>query len=190
MSEIVGVVAVQGDFDKHLQAFRRCGLAESEIRTVKNPDQLAGVGRIVLPGGESTTVGMLMDRFGLGTALIEFANQGKPVWGTCMGMILMARRVDGKPQYNLGLLDVTVRRNAFGAQVNSFEDNVPFSPLARDITGVFIRAPIVVETGPGVEPLSIYRGQTVAVRQGKLIGTSYHPELTEDTSLHEWFLSI
>lgn len=190
MADVVGVLAVQGDFEKHLVAFRRCGVDGDSLRLVKTIDHLDGVDRLVLPGGESTTVGLLLQRFGLGDALINFARQGKPMWGTCMGMIMMAARVEDREQYSLGVLDVTVRRNAFGAQVHSFEDEVEFSPLQRTVTGVFIRAPIVVESGPAVEVLSEYEGKVVAVRQGNLVGTSFHPELTDDTSLHEWFMQL
>ncbi|MBS1708891.1 MAG: pyridoxal 5'-phosphate synthase glutaminase subunit PdxT [Armatimonadetes bacterium] len=190
VADVVGVLAVQGDFEKHLVAFRRCGVPDDRLRLVKTTEHLAGVDRLVLPGGESTTVGLLLQRFGLGPALIEFAQEGKPMWGTCMGMIMMAARVEDRKQYSLGVLDVTVRRNAFGAQVHSFEVDVPFKPLDETVTGVFIRAPIVVESGPAVEVLSEYEGKVVAVRQGNLVGTSFHPELTDDTSLHRWFLGL
>jgi len=190
VADVVGVLAVQGDFEKHLVAFRRCGVTDEQLRLVKTTEHLAGVDRLVVPGGESTTVGLLLQRFGLGQALVDFARKGKPMWGTCMGMIMMAARVEDREQYSLGVLDVTVRRNAFGAQVHSFEDEVEFKPLQRTVTGVFIRAPIVVESGPDVEALSEYEGKVVAVRQGNLVGTSFHPELTDDTSLHEWFLGL
>lgn len=184
----VGVVAIQGDFDKHSTAIRACGASPVEVRT---PEDLEGVERAIIPGGESTTVGMLMQRFGLADALIARANAGMPLWGTCMGMIVMARAVDGRPsQYTLDLLDVDVERNAFGAQVHSFEDEVEIAGLAEPVMGVFIRAPIVTRLGPAVQKLADYRGKVVAVRQGSRIGTSFHPELTEDLRFHEWFLSL
>ena len=187
---MVGVVAVQGDFERHMEAFYRAGVPRDQLRTIKTPEQLEGVGRLVIPGGESTTVGLLMQRFGLGDALVAFARAGKPMWGTCMGMIMMAARVEDRKQYSLGVLDITVRRNAFGAQVHSFEDEVDFPTLKRTVTGVFIRAPIVVDCGESVEPLASYQDKVVAVRQGNLFGTSFHPELTDDTSLHSWFLGL
>ncbi|MFI5384966.1 MAG: pyridoxal 5'-phosphate synthase glutaminase subunit PdxT [Fimbriimonadales bacterium] len=183
----VGVIAIQGDFERHTDAVRRAG---GEAHEVRIPEDLAGVDRAIIPGGESTTVGMLMERFGLGNTLRERAAQGMPVWGTCMGMILMAREVDGRKQYTLDLLDVTVHRNAFGAQVHSFEDEVRVSGLDRPVTGVFIRAPVVTRLGKGVEKLAEYDGRVVAVRQGNLVGTSFHPELTDDTRMHEWFLRM
>lgn len=185
----VGVAAVQGDFERHIDALRRAdsSVVASEVRT---PEDLASVDRLILPGGESTTVGLLMERYGLGSAIQERAAAGMPVWGTCMGMILMAHEVEGRSQYSLDLLDITVRRNAFGAQVHSFEDAVSVSGLDEPVMGVFIRAPIVTRCGPGVSVLAEYEGKVVAVRQGRLLGTSFHPELTDDTRLHEWFLGL
>lgn len=183
----VGVLAVQGDFAKHVESFHRVE-ASLEVREVRSPEDLAQVDRMVIPGGESTTVGLLLERFGLGPAIRQRAAQGMPVWGTCMGMILMSTSVEDRFQYTLELLDITVRRNAFGAQVHSFEDTVEVEGLG-EVTGVFIRAPIVVSHGATVEVLSRYESQIIAVRQGKCLGTSFHPELTEDTRLHEWFLS-
>ncbi|RYG38093.1 pyridoxal 5'-phosphate synthase glutaminase subunit PdxT [bacterium] len=185
---ITGVVAIQGDFEKHLQALHALGATGKEVRV---PEDLEGVDRVIIPGGESTTVGMLMQRFGLADALKERVKDGTPIWGTCMGMILLAREVEGRPnQFTLGLLDVTVRRNAFGAQVHSFEDSVAVKGMQEPVMGVFIRAPVLVGLGPAVEALAEYRGLTVAARQGNVVGTSFHPELTDDYRMHEWFLGL
>jgi len=185
----IGVSAVQGDFEKHIDALRRTddGVVPVEVRT---PDDLDQVDRLIIPGGESTTVGMLMQRYGLGEAIQARAMRGMPVWGTCMGMIIMAAEVEGRDQYSLDLLDITVRRNAFGAQVHSFEDAIDVTGLDEPVTGVFIRAPIVTRMGKDVEELARYDGQIVAVRQGNRLGTSFHPELTDDTRLHRWFLEL
>lgn len=183
----IGVVAIQGDFEKHIHAFRRLGHPDLSVSEVRTPEDLAQVDRVVIPGGESTTVGLLMERFGLGPALVTRAQAGMPVWGTCMGMIMMARAVEGRNQYTLGLLDITVRRNAFGAQVHSFEDEVAMDGLDEPVTGVFIRAPVVAEWGAEVEVLARYQDQVVGVRQGRCLGTSFHPELTDDIRLHAWF---
>ena len=186
----VGVIALQGDFERHVSALRRAreGVETVEVRT---PEELATVDRAILPGGESTTVGLLMRRYGLGDALRTAADGGMPLWGTCMGMILLAAGVEGRPgQYTLGLLDVDVRRNAFGAQVHSFETSVPVRGLSKPVEAVFIRAPVVTRCGEGVEPLAEHDGQVVAVRQGVVLGTSFHPELTDDARLHEWFLEL
>lgn len=182
-----GVIAIQGDFDKHLEAIRAAGGEGVEVRS---PEHLHSVDRVIIPGGESTTVGMLMERFGLGDAIRARASAGMPVWGTCMGMIVMAAEVEGRAQPTLNLLDIAIRRNAFGAQVHSFEDQVKIEGLEAPVTGVFIRAPIVTRLGEGVESLAKYDGNIVAVRQGNLIGTSFHPELTADRRMHEWFLSL
>lgn len=187
----VGVVALQGDFEKHIEALRASGAEGLEVVEVRTPEDLARVERVIVPGGESTTVGLLMQRFGLGDAMTQAAAEGMPVWGTCMGMIMMARDVEGRPdQFTLNLLDIQVRRNAFGAQVHSFEDAVPMEGLEEPVTGVFIRAPIVTRVGEGVQTLAHYNGEIVAVRQGNRIGTSFHPELTDDTRLHRWFLTL
>lgn len=185
----VGVVSLQGDFDKHLRAIAACREPGVEPVPVRSPEDLRGVERVILPGGESTTVGLLMQRYGLGAALKEAIEGGMPAWGTCMGMILMAREVEGRDQYRLGVLDITVRRNAFGAQVHSFEDTIPVAGLDEPVTAVFIRAPVVTRVGEGVEVLARYEGQIVAVRQGARLATSFHPELTDDLRFHRWFLS-
>ncbi len=188
---MVGVVAIQGDFEKHIETLRRCDLAPNEILEVRTPEELSLVHKLVIPGGESTTVGKLMERFGLGEAIRERAAKGMPVWGTCMGMIMMAAHVEGRPdQYLLNLLDIDVERNAFGAQVHSFEDSVTVEGLDEPVTGVFIRAPIVTRLGRGVHAISHYDGKIVGVRKGNLLGTSFHPELTEDTAMHRWFLRL
>lgn len=187
MSSPIGVLAVQGDFSKHIEKFEVLGFEAVPVRTT---DDLEGVSRLVVPGGESTTVGLLLERYGLGEAVNGRIREGMPVWGTCMGMILLASQVESYRQYTLGALDITVRRNAFGAQVHSFEDRVEFSGFNEPVTGVFIRAPIVTSWGPGVEVLARYRGEVVAVRQGHVVGTSFHPELTDDTRLHGWFAGL
>lgn len=186
VSESVGVVGIQGDFAKHVVAVERAGGKPSLIRT---PEELGEVDRVIIPGGESTTVGLLMQRFGLGPALIERARAGMPVWGTCMGLILLAARIRGSEQYRLGLLDVEVERNAFGAQVHSFEDDVSFGGLGA-VRGVFIRAPVVTEHGDEIEVLARYEDRIVGVRGGRIVGTSFHPELTDDIRIHEWFLTV
>jgi 5'-phosphate synthase pdxT subunit len=183
----VGVLAIQGDFAKHLAALQAIGATCAEVRSIQD---LNAVERLIIPGGESTAVGLLLDRFGLGEAIVKRAAEGMPVWGTCMGMILMARNIEGRQQYSLDLLDITVRRNAFGAQVHSFEDEVAIEGLEGPVTGVFIRAPIVTKLGPGASEIGRYEDKIVAVRQGKLLGTSFHPELTDDTRLHEYFLGL
>lgn len=183
----VGVISIQGDYAKHLESLSRIDVPGFEVRT---PEDLAGCTHLIIPGGESTTVGLLMQKYGLGPALKNRIAAGIPIWGTCMGMILLARRIEDREQYTLGALDITVRRNAFGAQVHSFESPVSVSGMDGEVLGVFIRAPIVTEVGAEVEVLSRFDNQIVAVRSGCVLGTSFHPELTPDTRLHEWFVSL
>ncbi len=189
MVRCVGVLAVQGDYAKHIETLVRCN-PEVCCREIRTPEEFAEVDRLIIPGGESTTVGLLLERYGLGNAIKEAAARGMPIWGTCMGMILMANEVEDRKQYTLDLLDIKVRRNAFGAQIHSFEDEVIVSGLEKPVTGVFIRAPIVTRLGPEVEQIATYDGKVVAVRQGNLVGTSFHPELTDDDRFHRWFLAL
>lgn len=183
MGTTVGVLAIQGDFACHLQALSSVGAEALEVRT---DEDLAKCSHLIIPGGESTTVGKLLQRFGLGAAIQERANAGMPIWGTCMGMIMMAAHVEDSDQYSLGLLDITVRRNAFGRQVHSFEAPVQVEGVG-EIMGVFIRAPVVTDIGSAAA-IAVLDGQVVAVGQGNLLGTSFHPELTGDTRLHAWFI--
>lgn len=187
MSGRVGVISIQGDFEKHLLALKRRGIEGIEVRT---PEDLRLVERVILPGGESTTVGLLMQRFGLGEALIDAAKAGMPMWGTCMGAILLAREIEGSEQYRLGVMDLAVRRNAFGAQVHSFEASVEVSGFDRPVMGVFIRAPIFTSLGAEVQELARFEGHVVAARQGALLATSFHPELLDETRFHEFFLTV
>ncbi len=181
------MLAVQGDFARHIALFEGIGAPAREVRTVED---LAQVERLVIPGGESTTVGLLLARYGLGDAIKARAEEGMPLWGTCMGMILLAKSIEGRPgQPTLGLLDIEVRRNAFGAQVHSFETTLQVKEMG-EVEGVFIRAPIVTCMGEGVESVAEYGGHTVAVRQGRRLGTSFHPELTGDDRLHQAFLKL
>ncbi|MDP9182323.1 MAG: pyridoxal 5'-phosphate synthase glutaminase subunit PdxT [Actinomycetota bacterium] len=183
----VGILALQGDVREHTAALIRAG---ADPVPVKRPDQLEGLAGIVLPGGESTTMGRLMGLFGLLEPLRVLIAQGFPAYGTCAGMILLAGDVvDGRPdQPVLGGLDITVRRNAFGSQVDSFEQDLDVAEVGA-VHGVFIRAPWVERTGPDVEVLACVGEHPVAVRQGSLLATSFHPELTDDHRVHALFLT-
>jgi pyridoxal 5'-phosphate synthase pdxT subunit len=172
----VGVLALQGGFEAHAKVLRRLGATVREIRT---PSHLVGVDALVIPGGESTTIGLGVDREGLGEPLIEFARSGKPVLGTCAGMIMLDRD-------HLGVLDIGVRRNAFGRQLASFEAELSFD--GTPIDAVFIRAPWVEDVGSEVEVLAEVDGHPVAVRQGNVLAVAFHPELSDATVLHEWLL--
>lgn len=181
----IGVLAVQGDFEAHAAMLRRLGV---EPVLVKKTAQVRDVAGLVLPGGESTTCLKFLGRDGFGEAIREAASEGMPMFGTCAGAILMARRVENPVQDSLGILDVTVRRNAYGSQLDSFIDSGDFagSPLEM----VFIRAPEFVDLGPEVEVLARCRDRVVLVRQGHLLAGAFHPELTTDPRVHQYFLEI
>ena len=184
----VGVLALQGDFAEHEAVLKRLG---AEPREVRLPADLEGLDALIIPGGESTTITRLMALYGLVEPIRAFAAR-RPVWGTCAGMIVMAKRASDLDRETLGLMDIEVVRNAFGRQVDSFEtdiaiDDVPGPP----VHAVFIRAPLVREAGPAVKVLGRLEGQgIVAARQGHLLVTAFHPELTDDTRLHSYFLSL
>jgi 5'-phosphate synthase pdxT subunit len=184
----VGVLALQGAFREHSEMVRRLGHEAVEVRL---PEHLHGLDALILPGGESTTIGRLMELYGLREPLRAFAAAGRPVWGTCAGMILLARDV-GREQPRLGLLDAHVRRNAFGRQVDSFETALAMPVLGEPpFPAVFIRAPLIEAVGDGIEVLAtLTDGTIVAARQGNLLATAFHPELTGDPRLHAYFLGL
>lgn len=184
----IGVLALQGAVREHLESLRRLGIEGREVRT---PEHLRWVAGIILPGGESTTLGKLMARIGLDEALRDFAAAGKPVMGTCAGLILLAREVEGDRQPLLGLMDMAVRRNAFGRQIDSFEQDLEIAGLeGPKFRAVFIRAPYIERAGGGVEVLAEVNGKAVLARQGNLLAVAFHPELTDDLRLHRLFAEM
>jgi 5'-phosphate synthase pdxT subunit len=184
----IGVLALQGDFAEHMATLTRIGV---DTREVRKAGDLEGVDALIIPGGESTTIGKLMARYGLDEAIRARAQQGMPIYGTCAGLILLAKEIEGSRQPRLGLMDIAVIRNAFGRQIESFEADIPFAPtLDQPIRGVFIRAPIVSRVGAGVQVLSTFEDKIVAVQQGNLLATAFHPELTDDTRVHRYFLTL
>ncbi|HEY3676616.1 MAG TPA: pyridoxal 5'-phosphate synthase glutaminase subunit PdxT [Candidatus Tumulicola sp.] len=189
MSEIrVGILALQGDVAEHAAAIERAG---AQPVALKRLDQLATVDGLIVPGGESTTVIRLLERAELHEPIVARVRRGMPLWGTCMGMIVTAREVAGVDQPTLDILDVTVRRNAFGRQNESVEVPLHIPVLgAEPFPAVFIRAPWIERAGSGVEILAERDGHGVMVRQGNVLGTSFHPELTRDGRVHEYFLSM
>jgi 5'-phosphate synthase pdxT subunit len=184
----VGVLAYQGDVREHLEALAAVGANPVEVRTLADLDRVDG---LVLPGGESTVIGKLAARYGLLEPLRRRVAAGLPVFGTCAGMIFLAREVEGPPQDLLGVLDVRVRRNAFGRQVASFEAEVDVKGVdGGPVSGAYIRAPWVAEAGPEVEVLAEVDGKVVAVRQGDVLATAFHPELTGELRLHRWLVDL
>jgi 5'-phosphate synthase pdxT subunit len=189
----IGVLALQGDVREHVRALTDLG---AEPVLVRRPEELSHVDGLILPGGESTTIGRLLDLFELLEPLRAAVKTGLPVYGSCAGMILLADEVlDGRPgQPTVGGLDIAVRRNAFGRQVDSFETDLPMGQVG-DVHAVFIRAPWVERTGAGVEVLATVgsgpaEGKVVAVRRGPLLATSFHPELTGDSRVHGLFVQM
>jgi 5'-phosphate synthase pdxT subunit len=183
---IVGVLALQGDVAEHLRALSASG---AEAVAVKTRPELAAVDALVIPGGESTTVIRLLERFALIEPIVSRVRAGMPFWGTCMGMILAARDVAGLEQKTLDLIDITVRRNAYGRQIASEEVPLAVPALGSDpFPAIFIRAPWIERAGPGVELLATHGGHGVFVRQGNVMGTSFHPELTKDYRVHAYFV--
>lgn len=184
----IGVLALQGAVREHLFALERLGV---EGREVRRPEHLHAVSGIILPGGESTTLGKLMARIGLDAALREFAAVGKPVMGTCAGLILLAREVEGNRQPLLGLMDIAVRRNAFGRQIDSFEQDLRIAGFeGPPFRAVFIRAPHIERAGSEVEVLAQVNGKAVLARQGHLLAVAFHPELTDDLRVHRMFVEM
>jgi 5'-phosphate synthase pdxT subunit len=181
----VGVLALQGDFREHCRVVAALGATPAEVRT---PEELADVDALIVPGGESTTICKLAREHGLVEPIRERAAGGMPMLGTCAGMIVMARRVEGGDPL-LGLVDITVRRNAYGRQVESFEADVEVRGIPEPVRGVFIRAPQVSDVGPDVEVLAEHGGVPVVARQGNLVVASFHPELVGETRLHEYLLA-
>ncbi len=189
----MGVLAVQGDFAEHARLLSQAAASlgwDVEVREVRLPRDLEGLHGLIVPGGESTTIGKLLLAYGLEQPIQAAARDGLPVWGTCAGMILLARNIlGGEPDARIGLMDLTVRRNAFGRQLDSFEVELPIEGLDEPIRAVFIRAPLVEEVGAEARPIAtLPDGRVVAARQDNLLATAFHPELTPDPRLHAWFL--
>lgn len=184
----IGILALQGDFQKHAEHVRSLG---SEVHFVRTPTDLDGIDGLIIPGGESTTIGKLLVAFDIAPRLKERVAAGLPLFGTCAGLILMAREISGYDQFRLGLLDVAVARNAYGRQIESFEAEIPVeAPLKSPVRGVFIRAPKIVALGDEVEVLARYEDDPIMVRQGNLLAASFHPELTENREIHRYFLDM
>jgi len=186
----IGVLALQGAFAEHIAVLRRLGVEAIEVRL---PQQLKGLEGLVIPGGESTSITKLMANYKFTIPIRTLVNNGFPVYGTCAGMIILARELsDAGDVAPTGAMDIKVRRNAFGRQVDSFEAEINFPALGKEpFHGVFIRAPLIESFGPEVEVLArLTDGTIVAARQGKMLVTSFHPELTEDVRLHQYFLDI
>jgi len=184
----IGVLALQGAFREHRKLLKDCGTKSREIR---KPEELEGISGLIIPGGESTTIGKLMVDFGLLEPIKELANQGLPIFGTCAGLVLLAKEIEGSSQPRLGLMDMEVVRNGFGRQVESFEADLEISALGiTPFRGIFIRAPYIKKVSPNIGILASLGEKTVFARQGNFLACSFHPELTDDTRVHRYFLDM
>lgn len=185
---MIGVLAIQGAVSEHLDALRRCGI---EAIPVRKSEEIRALEGLIIPGGESTTIGKLMERYGLDREIRARAKEGLPIFGTCAGLILLAKEVVESDQPSLGLMDIAVQRNAFGRQRESFEAGIEVPVLGNHpVRGVFIRAPYIVKAGQGVEILALFEGKIVMAREGNKLVTAFHPELTEDLRVHQYFVEM
>ncbi|RAS86261.1 pyridoxal 5'-phosphate synthase glutaminase subunit PdxT [Priestia endophytica] len=183
----IGILALQGAVREHAKAFERAG---AEVVLVKKVEQLESIDGLVLPGGESTTMRRLIDKYGFMKPLKAFAAQKKPMFGTCAGLILLASDLVGYSEPHLGVMDIKVERNSFGRQRESFEAALSIKGVGEDFIGVFIRAPHIVEVGQDVEVLAMHGDRIVAAQQGSFLGCSFHPELTDDYRLAQHFVQM
>ena len=185
---MIGILGLQGDYAAH---GKMLDALDVDSRVVKKPKQLAEIDGLIFPGGESTTLIKLMDSWGWWDPLVDFAAQ-KPIFGTCAGMILLAKSVSNPPQQSLGLIDIDVERNSYGRQVDSFEGIGAFGAngQTREMPMIFIRAPRIAQLGEGVEALAECRGDVVMARQNNILVASFHPELTDDLSVHRYFVEM
>lgn len=184
---LVGVLALQGAFREHQRALEACGADTIQVR---KPEQLRGLDALVIPGGESTTIGKLLLDYNLFEPVVELGREGLPIFGTCAGLILLAKEISGSDQPRLGLMDIKVERNAFGRQVESFETDLDIPALGeKPFRAVFIRAPYVIDVAPNVDVLAKFEDKIVCVKQGNILAAAFHPELTDDLRFHEYFLN-
>ena len=183
----IGVLALQGAVAEHIRSLQAAGAEAVAVKRVEQLNELQG---LVIPGGESTTIGKLMRKYDFIDAIRQFASEGKPLFGTCAGLIVLASDIVGQEDAHLQLMDMTVQRNAFGRQRESFETDLTIKGINEPVRAVFIRAPLIKKVGPSVEVLSTYNDEIVTARQGHLLAASYHPELTDDFRLHAYFVDM
>ncbi|AVM22353.1 pyridoxal 5'-phosphate synthase glutaminase subunit PdxT [Bacillus pumilus] len=184
---IIGVLGLQGAVREHIQSIEACG---AEGKVIKRAEELASVDGLIIPGGESTTMRRLMDTYGFIEPIKAFAAEGKPIFGTCAGLIMLAMHIEDRKDAHLGLLNVSVARNSFGRQVDSFEADLEVKGLDAPFTGVFIRAPHIIRADESVEILAEYDGRIVMAKENNILGCSFHPELTDDHRLTQLFVEM
>jgi 5'-phosphate synthase pdxT subunit len=181
----IGVLALQGSVKEHVDALRRCGV---DPVLVKMPEDLKAVSGLIIPGGESTTIGKLMKKYGVDKAIKKRYKEGMAVYGTCAGAILLAKEIKGSKQPKLGLMDISIMRNAYGRQADSFETEIIFD--AKPFKGIFIRSPIIAAVHDGCEILSTLDEKPILVKQGNALVSTFHPELTKDLRVHKYFIGL
>jgi len=185
----VGVLSVQGSVIEHIEKLKK--INNVETLKVKDKYDILNLDALIIPGGESTAIGKILYDFDLKNAIIELNNKSVPIWGTCAGMIIMAKNIENQSEKYLGIMDITVKRNAYGSQIDSFKTYLPIPQVSdKPVEAVFIRAPYIEDVGPGVEILAVYKNKIVAARQNNLLVTAFHPELTNDLSFYNYFLGL
>lgn len=182
----IGVLALQGSFKEHIEMLGRCDI---DVISVKSPDDLEDIKGLIIPGGESTAIGNLMQRNGLHKEIIKKHKQGMAIYGTCAGAILLAKDIIGSEQPRLGLLDVSVKRNDYGRQADSFEAELEIEKIGK-FNGIFIRAPVIEKVNNGVETLSTFNSKPILVQKNNILASTFHPELSNDKRVHEYFVGI
>lgn len=185
VSITIGVLDIQGSVEEHLAALKKIGASAIAVKTKTDLEKVDG---LIIPGGESTTIGKLMKRYGLDKAIRK---RGIPVWGTCAGAILLSKKIYNRKPHSLGLMNIAIVRNAYGRQIDSFQTEISVPALGRrKVPAIFIRAPRIKKTSTSIRVLAEYNGEPVMVRQGRLLATMFHPELTADTRIHRYFISM
>lgn len=183
----IGVLAVQGDFREHIRILHQLRIEAKEVRLLEDLENIAG---LIIPGGESTVMGKLMKEYSLDTEIKKRHEEGMPIWGTCAGAILLAKKIKGSDQPRLGLVDITISRNHYGRQTESFEADIEMVNGLGRMTGIFIRAPLIEDIGEKVTILGKLYNNPVIARQGNVLVSTFHPELTENKKLHKYFLKM
>ena len=182
----IGVLSLQGDFREHIEMLKKCGAETIEVRLPQDMEEISG---LIIPGGESTTIGNLMEKYEIGKEIIKKNKQGMAIYGTCAGAILLAKDIIGSIQPRLGILDISVKRNNYGRQIESFEAGLDINEIGK-FKGIFIRAPVIERICEGVKILSSFEGKPVLVKKGTVLAGTFHPELTDDSSVHEYFVGM
>ena len=182
----IGVLALQGNFKEHIEMLKKCSVETKEIRMPSDLDDCDG---LIIPGGESTTIGKLMRKYKLDRKIKNKHNKGMPIFGTCAGAILLANEITDSKQPKLGLMDISIERNSYGRQIDSFEADIEINSLGR-FKGIFIRAPVIKKIYNGVEVLSEHDGEAILVKNGTILAATFHPELTDDVKVHNLFIEM